>query len=103
MQDDGSLLPPLLISQVPKRNVFDVLGRQPTSDAPRRKQEKSEFIAAEAVESDDDELIGFGPIKKDEDEEMDDEDDDKVVEGLVDDAVMDAEIERPDLVQEKFR
>jgi len=100
---DSSLLPPLLISRVPKRNVFDVLGRQPTSKEPEGKLEKSEFIATEAVESDDDELLGFGPIHKDEDEESDDPDDEKIVEGLVDDAAMDVEIERPDLVQEKFR
>lgn len=103
VQDDGSLLPPLLISQLPKVNAFDILGKQPTSNAPKRKLEKSEFVAAEAEESDEDELIGFGPINKDDDEEADEEDDDKVVEGLVDDAVMDIETERPDLVQEKFR
>lgn len=72
-------------------------------NVPKRKLEKSEFVAAEAVESDDDELIGFGPINKDEDEEADEDDEDKIVEGLVDDATMDVETERPDLVQEKFR
>ncbi|KAG1792446.1 MRC1-like domain-containing protein [Suillus plorans] len=104
MQDDGSLLPPLLISQLPKRNAFDVLGGHPNSNAPKRKLEKSEFVAAEAEESDEDELIGFGPIHKDEEEaEDDDDDDEKFVEGLVDDAVMNAETEAADLVQEKFR
>lgn len=104
MQDDGSLLPPLLISQLPKRNAFDVLGGHPNSNAPKRKLEKSEFVAAEAEESDEDELIGFGPIHKDEEEaEEDDDDDEKFVEGLVDDAVMNAETEAADLVQEKFR
>lgn len=102
-QDDGSLLPPLLISKLPKTNAFDVLGERPKLNAPKRKLEKSEFVAAEAVESDDDELIGFGPINKDEDEEGDEDDEDKIVEGLVDDATMDVETERPDLVQEKFR
>ncbi|KAG1820532.1 MRC1-like domain-containing protein [Suillus subaureus] len=103
VQDDGSLLPPLLISQLPKRNAFDVLGGHPKSNAPKRKLEKSEFVAAEAEESDEDELIGFGPIQKDDDEEAEDDDDEKIVEGLVDDAVMDVETERADLVQEKFR
>lgn len=103
MQDNGSLLPPLLISQLPKRNAFDVLGGHPNSNAPKRKLEKSEFVAAEAEESDEDELIGFGPIHKDEEEAEDDDDDEKFVEGLVDDAVMNAETEAADLVQEKFR
>ncbi|KAG1874779.1 MRC1-like domain-containing protein, partial [Suillus subalutaceus] len=103
VQDDGSLLPPLLISQLPKRNAFDVLGVHPKSNAPKRKLEKSEFVAAEAEESDEDELIGFGPIQKDEEEEAEDDDDEKIVEGLVDDVVMDVETERVDLVQEKFR
>ncbi|KAG1753709.1 MRC1-like domain-containing protein [Suillus paluster] len=102
LQDDDSLLPPLTISQLPKRNAFEVLGGHPKSNAPKRKLEKSEFIATEAVESDEDELIGFGPIKKDE-EEAEDDDDEKIVEGLVDDAVMDVDTERADLVQEKFR
>lgn len=105
VQDDGTLLPPLplLISQLPKRNAFNVLGGHPKSDAPKRKLEKSEFVAAEAEESDEDELIGFGPIQKDDDEEAEDDDDEKIVEGLVDDAVMDVETEAADLVQEKFR
>ncbi|KAG1780344.1 MRC1-like domain-containing protein [Suillus placidus] len=103
VQDDGSLLPPLLISQLPKRNVFDVLGGPLKSNAPKRKLEKSEFVAAEAEESDEDELIGFGPFKKDDEEEAEDDDDEKIVEGLVDDAAMDVETEGADLVQEKFR
>ncbi|KAG2148095.1 MRC1-like domain-containing protein [Suillus clintonianus] len=103
VQDDASLLPPLLISQLPKRNAFDVLGGNPKSNAPKRKLEKSEFVAAEAEESDEDELIGFGPFKKDDDEEAEDDDDDKIVEGLVDDAAMDVDTEGADLVQEKFR
>jgi mediator of replication checkpoint protein 1 len=108
VQGDGSLLPPLplLISQLPKRTpfvVFDVLGGHPKSNAPKRKLEKSEFVAAEAEESDEDELIGFGPIQKDDDDEAEDDDDEKIVEGLVDDAVMDVETEGADLVQEKFR
>ncbi|OJA13418.1 hypothetical protein AZE42_05784 [Rhizopogon vesiculosus] len=102
VQDNGSLLP-LLISPLPKMNAFDVLGKQSKSNAPKRKLEKSEFVAAEAVESDEDELVGFGPINKDDEEEADEADDEKVLEGLVDDAVMDIETERPDLVQEKFR
>jgi mediator of replication checkpoint protein 1 len=103
VQGDSSLLPPLLLSQLPKRNAFDVLAGHPKSNAPKRKLEKSEFVAAEAEESDEDELIGFGPIQKDDDEEAEDDDDEKIVEGLVDDAVMDVETEGADLVQEKFR
>ncbi|KAG1756055.1 hypothetical protein EDB19DRAFT_1902237 [Suillus lakei] len=89
--------------RLPKRNAFDVLGEHPKSKAPKRKLEKSEFVVAEAEESDEDELIGFGPIKKDDEEEAEDDDDEKIVEGLVDDAVMDVETEGVDLVQEKFR
>ncbi|KAH8118471.1 MRC1-like domain-containing protein [Phellopilus nigrolimitatus] len=53
---------------------------------------RSEFVEGEALESDEDELFGFGGAKKnDEDDESGDDDPDAVVEGLVDDAVMDPE------------
>jgi len=89
---------------VAKLNAFNVLGKtiKPPSKAQKEKHERSEFVAVEAEESDEDDMFGFGGPKKDDDEE-DDNEQDKVVEGLVDDAVMDAETEAADLVLEKHR
>lgn len=88
-----------------KVNALDILGKAANAPkVPREKIKNSEFVAAEAEESDEDEMLGFGAVKKDDEGEDDDDDDqDKVLEGLVDDAAMDVETERPDLVQEKFR
>jgi mediator of replication checkpoint protein 1 len=64
---------------------------------------KSEFVEAEAQESDEDD--GFGLKKKTADDQEDDSDanDDKPVEGLVDDAVMDETTLAEKLVQEKYK
>lgn len=87
------------------KNAFNILGKvpKPPSKPLKEKHEKSEFVAIEAEESDEDDMFGFGGPKKGNDEDEDDNDQDKVVEGLVDDTVMDAEIEAADLVQEKYR
>ncbi|KAI6105443.1 hypothetical protein F5141DRAFT_1064629 [Pisolithus sp. B1] len=87
-------------------NAFDVLGK--TSNRPKVPREKlkdSEFVAAEAEESDEDDMFGFGGPKKgdDDDDEEDGEEQNEVMTELVDDKDMDVEMERPDLVQEKFR
>lgn len=89
---------------VAKLNAFSILGKvaKPPSKAQKEKHEKSEFVAVEAEESDEDDMFGFGGPKRDDDEE-DDNEQDKIVEGLVDDVVMDAETEAADLVQEKHR
>ncbi|KAH0839632.1 hypothetical protein J3R83DRAFT_548 [Lanmaoa asiatica] len=89
---------------VAKLNAFSILGKapKPPSKVQKEKHEKSEFVAVEAEESDEDDMFGFGGPKKDEDDE-DDNEQDKVVEGLVDDTVMNAETEAADLVQEKYR
>lgn len=89
---------------VAKLNAFSILGKalEPPFKAQREKHEKSEFVAVEAEESDEDDMFGFGGPKR-ADEEEDDNEQDKVVEGLVDDMVMDVETEAADLVQEKYR
>ncbi|KAF8558978.1 hypothetical protein OG21DRAFT_1480851 [Imleria badia] len=90
---------------VAKLDAFDILSKasKPPSKAQKEKHGKSEFLAVEAEESDEDDMFGFGGPKKDDDEEEDDNEQDKVVEGLVDDAVMNAETEAADLVVEKHR
>lgn len=86
-------------------NAFSILGKahRPVSKVQDKKPEKSEFVAVEAEESDEDDVFGFGGPKKDDGEEENDDEQDKVVEGLVDDMPMDAETEAADLVQEKYR
>ncbi|KAF8845644.1 hypothetical protein BDN67DRAFT_1033013 [Paxillus ammoniavirescens] len=88
-----------------KPNAFDILGKplKSTSKANNAKPQTSEFVAAEAQESDEDDMFGFGGAKEDDEEEDDDDDQDKIVEGLVDDAFMDVETEAANLVQEKHR
>ena len=86
----------------PKRNAFEILavGAQKTKE--KKPLKKSEFVEAEAQESDEDD--GFGFKKKAADEEGEsDADDDKIVEGLVDDAVMDEAALAGKLVQEKYK
>ncbi|KAG1715960.1 hypothetical protein ID866_1184 [Astraeus odoratus] len=99
-----SLAPPSATAGPSRINAFDVLGKVPKLPAaPKQKLKNSEFVAAEAEESDEDDMFGFGAPEKGNDEEDDDEDQDKILQDLVDDAAMDVETERPDLVQEKFR
>lgn len=91
-------------SLVAKLNVFDILGKasKPPFKAQKEIHRKSEFVAVEAEESDEDDMFGFGGPKKGDDDE-DDNEQDKIVEGLVDDAVMDAETEAAERVLEKHR
>lgn len=70
---------------------------------PRQKLQKSEFVENEAQESDDDDILGFGPQRKDAEDEEDGEDLDKALETLVDDRPMDEEAVAADLVLEKYQ
>lgn len=92
-------------SPVP-RNAFDVLRDAAAKGkgkerAPRQRLDKSEFVEAEAQESDEEAMIGFGGTKGDDDDEGGEEDLDAVVEGLVDDTAMDAKAQAANLVLEK--
>ena len=55
-------------------------------------KKRSDFVADQAVESDEDDMLGFGGVRKrsgDDDDEEDDERDAEVIKDLVDDAQMD--------------
>ncbi|KAJ7638516.1 hypothetical protein FB45DRAFT_903108 [Roridomyces roridus] len=85
------------------RNAFDVLQQKPK--APRAKKqmhEKSVFVAEEAQESDDDEMLGFGKTG-DDGEEEEGEDMDRTLTTLVDDRKMDQATLAEDRVLEKFQ
>ncbi|KAG6850058.1 hypothetical protein H0H93_001874 [Arthromyces matolae] len=86
-------------------NAFDLLkrGSAKHNQLERRPLEKSEFVEQEAQESDDEEMFGFGPSTKKNDDEEDGEDLDRNLEALVDDAEMDVETQAADLVMEKFQ
>jgi mediator of replication checkpoint protein 1 len=91
-----------------KLNAFDILTHQARLQAKesktRAKLGPSEFVEAEAQESDDDEMRGFGiSTKKDDEEEEDGEDLDKTLEVLVDDAEMDEETQAKEKVLEKVK
>ena len=90
-------------SPLPKPNAFSVLLENAQKAKRRQKLEKSEFVEGEAVESDDDEMFGFGPRRKQDDEESDNDDPEAVVENLVDDAQIDADALAEDKVLEKHR
>ncbi|KAG5726007.1 hypothetical protein E4T56_gene1615 [Termitomyces sp. T112] len=64
---------------------------------------KSEFVEQEAQESDEDEIFGFGPRQKDNDDEEDGEYLDQTLEILVDDSEMDEKTVAANLVLEKFQ
>ncbi|KAJ7047686.1 hypothetical protein C8F04DRAFT_1286346 [Mycena alexandri] len=90
------------------KNAFDLLRRDTLSmRAPRPKKpllDKSEFVAEEAQESDDDEMMVFGENKRVAgDEEEDGEDLDRTLVTLVDDKDMDEETVAADRVLEKFQ
>ncbi|KAI6122780.1 hypothetical protein EV401DRAFT_1949860 [Pisolithus croceorrhizus] len=104
--DPAPLEPAPMTAYPSKVNAFDILGK--TSNRPKVQRERlkdSEFVAAEAEESDEDDMFGFGGPKKgdNDDDEEDEEERNEVMTELVDDKDMDVETERPDLVQEKFR
>ncbi|KAJ7162546.1 hypothetical protein C8R43DRAFT_1123248 [Mycena crocata] len=86
-------------------NAFDLLRREKIgirAPRPRKPLEKSEFVAEEAQESDDDEMLGFGHKGEDGDEE-DGEDMDRTLETLVDDKEMDATAVAEARVREKYQ
>ncbi|KAL5530290.1 hypothetical protein ACEPAF_6547 [Sanghuangporus sanghuang] len=72
------------------------------SKTEKRKLGKSDFVEGEAVESDEDELFGFGQAKGD-DDESDEDNPDVVVENLIDDAGMDDQELAEDKVLEKVK
>ncbi|KAK7061442.1 MRC1 domain-containing protein [Favolaschia claudopus] len=83
------------------KNAFELLGRK-KAPKPKRPLEKSEYVAEEAQESDDDEMMAFGRPQDDgEDEEGDDMD--RTLETLVDDKEMDEETVAAARVIEKFK
>ena len=86
-------------------NAFEVIAgaAKTKSGKEKRRLEKSEFIEAEAQESDDDEMFGFRGRQKDDVEEEDGEDLDTTLETLVDDQEMDEETVNALLVQEKYQ
>lgn len=60
----------------------------------KTKKKRSEFVEDQAVESDEEDLLGFGGVRKkkggnDDDEDDDEHDADGVVKALMDDAHMD--------------
>lgn len=72
--------------------------------AEKRKLGKSDFVEGEAVESDEDEMFGFGqPAKHDDEEESDEDAPDTNVENLIDDATMDVQDLAEDRVLEKVK
>ncbi|KAJ7755615.1 hypothetical protein DFH07DRAFT_940774 [Mycena maculata] len=86
------------------KNAFDLLRREVLG--PRAKKpllDKSEFVAEEAQESDDDEMLGFGRVRGDDGEEEDGEDMDRTLETLVDDQEMSQETMAAERVLEKFQ
>ncbi|KAF8897205.1 hypothetical protein BD779DRAFT_1489499 [Infundibulicybe gibba] len=84
------------------QNAFDALARgsKLKAEKPKTKLGKSEFVEAEAQESDEDDIFGFG-VKKDDEEEG--EDLDKTLETLVDDQEMDEDTVAAELVIEKYK
>jgi mediator of replication checkpoint protein 1 len=88
------------------RNAFDVL-RDAASKTKQRehrtKQDlgKSEYVEVEAQESDEEAMLGFGGVKGKDDDDEGGDDPNMVVEGLVDDSVLDATVQAADLVLEK--
>ena len=63
----------------------------------------SEFIEAEAVESDEDDQYGFGARKDKDDDEDEGDDPDQTLAELVDDSVLDKEAQNEDAILEKVR
>ncbi|KAF8211462.1 hypothetical protein K438DRAFT_1807341 [Mycena galopus ATCC 62051] len=86
-----------------KKNAFDILQKREVPRPPKRPLEKSEFVAEEAQESDDDEMMAFGGRTRDDGEEEDGEDLDRTLETLVDDKEMDEATVGAARVLEKFQ
>ncbi|KAF7353066.1 MRC1 domain-containing protein [Mycena venus] len=95
---------PSPIAAIRTKNALDLLRRESLRESrPKRKLEKSEFVAEEAQESDDDEMMAFGGRTQDDGEEEEGEDMDKTLETLVDDKEMDEATVAADRVLEKFQ
>ncbi|KAI0650663.1 MRC1-like domain-containing protein [Trametes meyenii] len=98
-----SLTPELPVPSTSKpKNAFELLGRRAASPK-AKKAVRSEFIEGEAEESDEEAAFGYGAKPKQDDEEEDGEDQDQDLEGLVDDAQMDATTLAEERVAEKHR
>ena len=86
-----------------QRTAFDVL----RAGKPKPKLGRSEFIEGEAVESDEEDTLGFGGARRkpgaDDEGEEDEEERDKLVEALMDDTAMSEDALKRDLVLEKFQ
>ena len=86
-----------------QRTAFDVL----RAGKPKPKLGRSEFIEGEAVESDEEDTLGFGGARRkpgaDDEEEEDEEERNKLVEALMDDTTMSEDALKRDLVLEKFQ
>ena len=100
---DRSLSPSRAPLNPPKlKNAFDILGKGPSK--PKGKLRRSEFVAGEAEESDEEAAFGYAPLrKKDESDEDDDDELDQADLDLVDDNKMDADTLNEDAVLEKVR
>jgi len=70
-----------------------MIGVTAQRDNVRPKKKRSEFVEDQAVESDEEDMLGFGGVRKkkggNDDDENDEHDADGVVKALVDDAHMD--------------
>ena len=85
------------------RNAFDVLRdaafkAKGTRHSKETGAKSSEYVEVEAQESDEEAMIGFGGAKANDDDEVGENDPDLVIEGLVDDTIVD---EKADLVLQK--
>ena len=78
-----------------ERTAFtELMGVAAQRDNVKAKKKRSEFVEDQAVESDEEDMLGFGGVRKkkggnDEDEDDDEHDADGVVKALVDDGHMD--------------
>ena len=93
--------------EIQKLNAFEVLARGRETIAKDHRERKrldlSEFLADEAVESDDDDKFGFTKAISKNEEEEEGEDMDKSLDVLMDDRDMDEDAIAADLVHEKFK
>jgi mediator of replication checkpoint protein 1 len=77
-----------------ERTAFTELMMGAQRDTVNAKKKRSEFVEDQAVESDEEDMLGFGGVRKkkggnDDDDDDDEQDADGVVKALVDDADMD--------------
>jgi mediator of replication checkpoint protein 1 len=79
-----------------ERTAFtELMGVAAQRDNVKAKKKRSEFVVDQAVESDEEDMLGFGGVRKkkggndDDDDDEDEHDADGVVKALVDDGHMD--------------